>query len=125
MKLLRLNRIVALLALASYLIVTVFSLLHMAHMANADMPMGNCPYMVGGQSLCPMDAFSHIRSWQEFTSTTLTYFEVFAVTAFVFIPAFVFFVFSPPPLIPHRQRYKAIPLYQELFSNGILHPKAP
>lgn len=114
----------SLLVLASYLLVSVFSLFHMAHMASAGMDMERCPYMLDQQSVCPMDIFAHTKSWHEFYSAPLSYLKVLSAVTLAFLPLLAI-VLSPPVLAYRRRHTRIISLYQILFSSGILHPKAP
>lgn len=110
--------------LIGYVFLSVFGLLAMGEMHHHSMSsMSNCPFMVGEHSLCTMDFTEHITAWSTLTTTTL-------VELLVLIPlAFVFFLeyLRPPNLArsklfekPHRESFIAA-----LFSQGILHPKAP
>ena len=119
-----LNKIAAGVALLGYIVLSVFSPLHLTRMASADMSMENCPYAAGEQSICPMDTLSHIRSWQGFTNVPLVDSEAGAIATPVLILALIVIALKPL-LLPRRQRQKVVSLYQELFSSGILHPRAP
>ncbi len=90
-----------------------------------------CPFMPGEQAMCEMNAFDHIAAWQSTFTTTLP--VVFVLTLFTAL-AFVFTwrLWYPPPdlvlaSVTYRQRAKVplVPLYQQLFSRGILNPKIP
>ncbi|MEZ4200667.1 MAG: hypothetical protein R3B69_03755 [Candidatus Paceibacterota bacterium] len=95
--------------------------------------MSDCPFMAHDEVICPMDLADHIGAWQSiFQAITPTIVLLLAVALAVVTVASV----APHLLLPKR---KPIPLslrrlrertysfsyrsLQELFSNGILHPK--
>jgi len=95
--------------------------------------MSDCPFMSHGEVLCPMNVADHIGAWQSvFQAVAPTIVLLLAVALAVATVASV----APHLLLP---RYKPIPIIrrrlrertytfsyrplQELFSNGILHPK--
>lgn len=90
-----------------------------------DHDTGGCPLMVGEASLCPMSVFDHITTWQSiFTFNLLEIFTFIALA--VACVRFWLPVLKPERPPGYRRRsYPALPLLQELFSKGILHPKAP
>jgi hypothetical protein len=83
-------------SLVGFLLVNVFSLVHMVHMNEMHMPMNDCPYMAGEHSLCSMDVLSHIKTWQQFSSVTISpiVFLIFQVSSFTFL-----FVVTYPAII--------------------------
>ena len=88
-----------------------------------------CPFMPGEQAICAMTALDHISAWQSTFTTTLPTLFVYLLLAVAVL--FVWKYYSPPDLfvrqlLPSRNREPiSVSLYQELFSNGILNPKAP
>lgn len=121
MKLLR--KIVVSTTLFGYILLSVFGLVAMQYI-HQHSSMAHCPFMVGEHSLCTMDFNEHINAWQTTTITILTDLMVLIVPL-LFI--FVLRWFGPPNLArsklfekPHRERF-----ITTLFSQGILHPKAP
>lgn len=110
--------------LLGYILLSVFGLLAMGEMHNHSMySMGNCPFMVGEHSLCTMDFTEHISAWSSLTTTTLAELLILIPLVFVFFLPYL----RPPNLArsklfeePHRERF-----ITTLFSQGILHPKAP
>ncbi len=118
----------ALLALIGYLSIMVFGPIHMIHMAEMNMPMEHCPFAVGEHSLCGMDSFEHLKVWQQFTTTLLPFIKILTVIGILLV--LVYFSYHPPSvtrflLYLKRERLRIFSLYQELFSQGILNPKAP
>lgn len=110
----------AYLALGSFLMVGM--------MDHHDMVMGGCPFMPGEQSMCQMNAFDHITAWQSMFTGVLPTVLVLALIATTTI--FFWRLWYPPPdsirkqsLYHGRAETVIIPLYQELFSKGILNPK--
>jgi hypothetical protein len=120
----QLNLILAALLIVVYGFSSVFSILHTSHMSHMHMatsPMADCPYMPGEQGLCTMNLFDHASAWQQFSSA------FFPTLTLVLLSVVVFLTirFYPPPLryaYTHR-RGPPVRLYQELFSQGILHTK--
>lgn len=121
--------IFAILALLGYLGIVILAPIHVAHMAEMGMPMENCPFAVGEHSLCAMDLFQHITVWQAFSNVLIPPLQILSFTVVVVLVSWLWY-YSPPlleqQLYVKRQRSKpVISFYQELFSQGILHPKAP
>lgn len=117
---------IGLFILISYIWIAVFGLLQLSHMSHMGHGTHPCPFMVGQQSLCPMDTAHHLSSWQTFTTAVFPSIELL-VLAVLTVAVFNVSLFSPPRFSYTRQRQQRIPipLYQTLFSQGILHPKAP
>ena len=116
------------LTLLGYVTITVFGFIHIAHMAEMNMPMENCPFAVGEHSLCQMSVTEHIRAWEQFSRVLIPSFKVLTLASALFI-LFSFAYFSPPItrflLYLRRERLRIFSLYQQLFSRGILNPKVP
>lgn len=112
-------------SLTGYVFLAVFGLLAMSYVHHHTMAgVDNCPYMIGEQALCTMDFTAHIGMWQSLTSaTTTTLLVVILPLLFIFFSLFL----HPPNLA--RSRLYTRPLRENyitaLFSQGILHPKAP
>lgn len=118
----------ATLALVGYLSIVVFGPIHMAHMADMNMPMEHCPFTLGEHALCKMDPFEHLTIWQQFTATFLPLIKILTVVSILL--ALVYFSYHSPPITRFlfylkRERLRVFSLYQQLFSQGILNPKAP
>ena len=118
-----LRRSVAGVALVAYISLAVFALFSTHH---HSVSMGGCPFMIGQESICQIDATAHLEAWKEMATTTFP-----IVTLLLLLSATVSLVFlwylSPPRFGILKQRTNLLfsLLYQQLFSKGILHPKAP
>ncbi len=116
------------LALLGHLSVVLLGVFHIAHMAKIDMPMEHCPFALGNHSLCQMNVADHIKAWRELSTTLLPTIKILFLVSVIFI-LFSFAYHIPPIthllLYQKRERIEIIPLYQLLFSKGILNPKIP
>lgn len=87
-----------------------------------------CPFMPGEQAVCDMTALEHIIAWQKGFTVTVPMLFVYLLAIIVL---FVWKYKNPLEcfvrrMLPQRLgEYIPVPLYQELFSRGILNPKAP
>jgi len=86
-----------------------------------------CPFMVGERSICPMGTLDHLSAWKSVFSISTS---LIIYLAFVIIGLFVFKKDNPPLnflIIRRLQENEFLfqDLYQELFSRGVLNPKAP
>ena len=112
-------------SLAGYVFLAVFGLLAMGSMHQHSMSsMNDCPFMIGQQALCTMDFAGHITAWQALSNApTIELLTLFIPLVFVVL----FFYLHPPN--PARSRLYLRPLRENyttaLFSQGILHPRAP
>ncbi len=88
-----------------------------------------CPFMPGEQVICQMDVFDHIGAWQSTFTTILP-----TLVLYLFLAAVVFVAwqyYSPPdlfvrvPINRRRLQPARVSVVQELFSSGILNPRAP
>ena len=119
--------------LLAFLSVLAFSLFHMSSGMDMAGNSTGCPFMEHGASLCSMSVVDHIGAWQSaFLAVVPTFSLLMLAVATVVILYSVaphllvkpssrlhlFFQFFIPRVYTFPQR----PL-QELFSNGILHPK--
>lgn len=87
-----------------------------------------CPFMLGEQAVCAMTVLDHILAWQRVFTVTFPAMFIYLLGAAVTcvwkyycLPDF--FVRKLP--LRRSEDYVSISSYQELFSNGILNPKAP
>ncbi len=110
-----------------------FSLFHMSMGMDMSGAMTDCPFMKHGEVICPMNFADHIDAWKSaFLSVVPT------VTLLLVAVGMALLVVSVAPNLlrkikyasPPPQRWLAARTYsfsyrplQELFSNGILHPK--
>lgn len=113
------------LILMIFLIVGTFGVMAMSNHHHEP----SCLFMSGEQAICSMSALDHITTWQNTLIVTLPILFVYSLLAVIVL--FIWKYYSPPDLfvrrlLSSRTRYPvSIPLYQELFSSGILNPKAP
>ncbi len=97
----------------------VFQSSHMQHMH------GDCPYTVGEQGICPLSLADTLSNWQQLSTTIFLAKYMPLIAAFSTIIFLLYICASPPLLYLVRHWHKSIePLYQFLFSNGILNSKA-
>ena len=120
------------LAVVAFLLGGTFNLAH-ASMSMEDGQMSGCPSMLGMSAICTMSPLEHIAAWQStFTSLPSEQNSFFALLLLLVV-AFSFVllkrIFGPPkhsvqecPTFSSRADLR-VPIFQELFSNGILHPK--
>lgn len=119
-----LKQILILFLLAGYLFLSVFSLIHMSHMSMHGMDMTDCPYFPFEQ-LPGNDMGAHLQGWQNFSQIILPLFSLFAALCFPFFLALFRQVLPTIFFVPKRSDFDPPPLWEQLFSQGILHPKAP
>lgn len=102
---------------------------------DGSMTMTNCPLMTGQAVVCNMNPLEHIAAWQRMFATTLPQnsLDIFALLLVALALTLVWTRFLLPKrehesqpvfsIIAGREKYLPPPLFQELFSNGILNPK--
>jgi hypothetical protein len=114
-------------ALCGYLIVSLFGIIHITHMAEMDMPMQNCPLALGTHALCQMSGALHEKVWKSFSVAVLFNYILTLAVAFFALFSFTICFSSPSGSSPQNRHNRAriIPLFRDLFSRGILNPKAP
>jgi hypothetical protein len=125
-------RVVAGVVLAFFVGSLFFSLYHLASGMDMVGGMSDCPFMSHEEVICPMSLIDHIGAWKSaFLAVVPTVMLLAAAGALAIVLSI-----APNLFVP---RYKPIPLLrrqlgertytfsyrplQELFSNGILHPK--
>lgn len=109
------------------------SLFHMSSGMNMAGDMANCPSMTHDEVLCPMSLADHIGAWKSVflaLAPTITLLLMGAVALVLLVSIAPHMLASklrsaPVLYIQLRERvytfcYRA---FQELFANGILHPK--
>lgn len=116
---------VTLVALLAFLTVATFDLYLSS--ATTDHHAAGCPLMVGQATLCANSLLAHLDYWQDvFVAVVVNTFALFALVILVVVVL--------PFRLPDKRRARIDlcppkpdrpPLFQELFSQGILHPKAP
>ncbi len=87
-----------------------------------------CPFMIGEQSICPMGLLEHIRAWQSTFTVLIPYIFLLIMILCLIL---ILWSFTHPPNLSFlvgqktKQTSSHNLLYQELYSGGILNPKAP
>jgi len=110
-----------------------FSLFHMSMGMDMSGGMDDCPFMAHEEVICPMNLMDHIGVWKSVFASVAPTFTLLLAVAGVAV-----FVASIAPNLLRRVQYASPPVcrwlqtriynfsyrtLQELFSNGILHPK--
>lgn len=119
------SKTLTLFVLIAYLYLGVFSLLSMS--GHDHMPMTDCPYMVGQQSMCAMDTFEHLTAWKSLVLTIPSF--IYVLTLLVLVFSFQHLLSSSPPLLRQllyyrKTKFEPITTSLELaFARGILNPK--
>ena len=110
-----------------------FSLFHMSMGMDMSGGMTDCPFMAHKEVICPMNLADHLEAWKSvFLSTTST------LTLLLAAAGIAVLITTIAPNILRKIKYASLlsqkwleirtytfsyrPL-QELFSNGVLHPK--
>jgi hypothetical protein len=127
------NKVVTAVLTILFLGVMFGGLFNMSMGMNMTGNMADCPFMEHGEVLCAMNVFDHFSAWESafmaiVPTLVLLLSALAAVVALVvapnlvlarkFLDSQVFVRFRIESVFSHSVR----PL-QELFSNGILHPK--
>lgn len=88
-----------------------------------------CPFMAHEQVICDMNAFDHIAAWQKVFTAILPALSLFALCAVLIFISHrywrLFHLLSGPPRRSYPDDLTVSSLYQRLFSDGLLNPKAP
>lgn len=125
--------LVLLLSFAGVLFVGTINVSHSFDEHGMSSGMTDCPFMTHEETLCPMTALDHLAMLQNIFEATLP-----SIIMLTFIVGMILITFpSLPklktPLRPHMHTFWrwrrsvlyhfSYKLYQDLFSQGILHPK--
>lgn len=106
------------------------SLFHMSGSMDAHGGMSDCPFMVHEEAICPMNLSDHLSAWKSAFLAVMPAIVLLLVGALGFALVAPFLLLQRLQPIPIQKRelrertysFSYRPL-QELFSNGILHPK--
>lgn len=114
---------IGILVLSAFILIAVFGLYMPVHIGHET----GCPFSPGETAMCA-SSLSHLEHWQSaFVAVLVQLLTLIAV-------AVVFFVLSKPfaNRSPQYERYRLLervpvrpPLFQELYSRGILNRKEP
>lgn len=114
---------IATLTLLNYVFLAVFGLLAMNYVHTHDASsMEHCPFMQGQQSLCSMSLTDHVNAFYRTIQATLGQVAAVALPALFALFMLVLRLSSPLAWKTSSPRQDFFSL---LFSQGILHPKAP
>jgi hypothetical protein len=109
-------------------------LFHMSMGMDMAGDTSDCPFMSHGEVLCSMSVFDHFGAWKDaFTAIAPTFLTLLATLAAVAVAISI----APNLALPQKLLYTRLQVsnitdrifkhsvrpLQELFSNGILHPK--
>ncbi len=88
-----------------------------------------CPFMPGEYSVCLMTPFDHVAAWQGMFATIVPDTSM-AIFGMMFLGLILVVLWKPPDIARRISGASTgydshLLLYQELFSRGILNPKAP
>jgi|GEM_PF-4829673 hypothetical protein len=123
------SKYIAGIALLGYALLGVVGYVHLLDMATMHESAHACPFADASHTVCEATMADHTRMWQKYLSLTLislSSFVVLGVLLFVYQKQgashaqIVLFHYARK-----RKRAPISPLYVQLFSAGILHPKAP
>jgi len=110
-----------------------FSLFHMSMGMDMSGGMTDCPFMEHGEVICQMNLTDHIGAWKSAFLSVVP-----ALTLLLAVAGVAIFVASVAPNLLQKTRYLQSSIHkrfrprtytfsyrplQELFSDGILHPK--
>lgn len=109
------------------------SLFHMSMGMDMTGEMSGCPFMLQSEVICQMNLADHIEAWQSAFSAVVP-----LLTLLLSALAAAVLILSVAPNLLLKQKFREPPFsrellhrtysysyrpFQELFSNGILHPK--
>lgn len=118
------KRIIFTLTLFGYITIAIFGFLHIAHAEHTGNAMENCPFAIGEHAICKMGIVEHISAWEKFSKTTFPLVLVLGV-----LLSTLYFenlkIFSKIRSYTRNNISKLFKIYQQLFSQGLLNPKAP
>lgn len=121
--------------LSTFVGLMFFSLIHLPdnhHKTTvSDYQVAKCPFMTHEEVLCPMNLFDHIKAWKAIffnlipsALTLLSIALLIASTVPHLLKKHLLYLMPIRKCRPPSDTYTyTIRAFQELFSNGILHPK--
>lgn len=119
--------------LVAFLWVGGFGILSAVQMSHGEHQAG-CTVTLGEHVICAMNPFEYLSVWQSIFTVPLTL--IFSFLLLLIALGLALFarikkvILDPPEItgsqeVPRRFTFYIPDLYTELFSQGILHPKAP
>jgi hypothetical protein len=127
------SKLLSLTLLVFFLGTMFFSLFHMSMGMDMSGGMTDCPFMSHEEVICPMNLADHIGAWKSVFLSVVP-----SLTLLLAVAGMAVFVAAVAPNLLRKIQYALSPLQrwlelrtytfsyrplQELFSNGILHPK--
>ncbi len=119
-----LEKMLGIIAVFTFISIAVFGPLSIVHSHHKP----GCPFVAGGHSICPMGFMEHINHWKSIFTIPVPFLLFLIIILFSII---TIWQFAEPPnslfRIKHTFEHTVLhnSLYQKLFSQGILNPKAP
>lgn len=119
--------------LVAYVWVGGFGILSAVQMSHGEHQAG-CTITLGEHVICEMNPFEYLSVWQSMFSVPLTLIASYLLLLIALGLALHTYtkkdILDPPKIsnsqeLPRRFTFHIPDLYTELFSQGILHPKAP
>lgn len=101
-------------------VIVAATMQHEAHMA-----MTGCPFMPGEKTICLMDVFDHMAIAQQIAAVVVPLVLLYLIVwmAWGIVALIVPQQHARPP--SRQQSSIVASLFEQLFADGILHPKAP
>lgn len=109
-------RPVAYLVTGVYLALSLFIAIHSTMMVHDHMAFSECPFSFGGESLCTRNLLGYLDELDWVSLYTVISLSVVSIAIVYGVSVFV------PVVLYYRAPQR---LYVQLFSDGLLHPKAP
>lgn len=115
---------IGIITLLGYILLIFISLIGLYSHGHSGIPMVDCPYSLDTHSLCPMELLMHLETWKNL-------FKIIPSSLILLIVILI--LYNIPKLKINKQIILFLRnlsdkhrfLYTELFSSGILNPKAP
>lgn len=130
---LSITTLLLLLAFGSVLFVSTIDLTHSYSEHGMSSGMTNCPFMAHGETLCRMTALDHLIMLRSIFETVLPSIITLTLIVGVVLVAYLYIPKLKPLLQLHAHTFWRWRIsvsyrfscrsYQDLFSQGILHPK--
>ena len=113
--------------LLGYFSILIYTPIHMIKMADMNMPMEHCPFVINQYVICTITISEHIREWQNWLQNFLPSFKTTTSAILFFTLSYI--ITSPSILrlllyCKQQHKVRTFSFLQILFSQGILHSKA-
>ena len=125
-----LHKIFTNLSLLLLTMIMVFGFWFSIMMMHTSHTMTNCPFMPGEMVLCSMTISDHLRAWQIKFATTFSFVLVLGILgSSILLSRFLLllekYIHTRYKFIIRWRSFIFIPLYQNLFSRGLLNSRIP